>query len=251
MNNILKLDIKSIQIIAHKVEEANFYYSTTKRDYDGLIVITSGNGFITDKNNIKHPIAEGDVVLVNEGDRYSIEFSQPSSYITSGLSLETDKSLLPLIYKCTKDQFKKILEICKIWQSRSWDSYTVCRIALMQIYCDIIKHTVKADETDDFISKAVSYIHKNFRSNFSGKEISEHCSVSLSYLRSSFLKQTGRTIVEYRDSLRIAAAKEMLVSKYFTITEIASELGYCDVYHFSKIFKHYVGISPNSWINNK
>jgi len=73
--------------------------------------------------------------------------------------------------------------------------------------------------------------------------------VSMSYLRTRFLKQTGQTIGKYRDSLRIAAAKEMLESKYFTVTEIANELGYCDVYHFSKVFSTYVGMSPTKWIN--
>ena len=250
MNNSLNLDIKNIQIIVHKSEDAKFRFYTPKRSYDGMILITHGNGFVTEKNGVKHAISEGDVVLVNENDEYSIEFPEPSSYITTGLDLETDKTLLPLIHKCTKEQLKKIVEICKIWQSRSWDSYTMCRIGLMQFYYDIIKHTSKTDKSDDFVTKAISYIHKNFKNNFSGKEIADYCSVSLSYLRSIFLKQTGKTIVEYRDFLRIAAAKEMLESKYFTVTEIASELGYCDVYHFSKIFKHYVGISPSQWNAN-
>ena len=64
------------------------------------------------------------------------------------------------------------------------------------------------------------------------------------------MKQTGMTVLQYRDSLRIAAAKEMLESGYFTASEIASELGYCDVYHFSKSFANQVGLSPRKWLNN-
>jgi len=56
------------------------------------------------------------------------------------------------------------------------------------------------------------------------------------------------TVGKYRESLRIASAKEMLESGYFTVTEIATQLGFCDVYHFSKVFSACVGCSPTSWI---
>ena len=148
------------------------------------------------------------------------------------------------MHKCNKEQYKKIIDICKKWQSRSWDSYAACRIGLLEFYLEIIQNSTESEPEDNFVLKAISYIHKNFKTNFSGKDISDYCSVSISYLRSSFLKHTGQTIVEYRDGLRIAAAKEMLESKYFTVTEIAAELGYCDIYHFSKVFKASVGCSP-------
>ena len=53
--------------------------------------------------------------------------------------------------------------------------------------------------------------------------------------------------ISYRDNLRIIAAKEMLESGIFSATEIAAELGYCDIYHFSKVFKKYVGVSPTEY----
>ena len=56
------------------------------------------------------------------------------------------------------------------------------------------------------------------------------------------------TITQYRDNLRINVAKELLESGHFSVTEISIELGYCDIYHFSKIFKQIVGISPQKYI---
>ena len=53
------------------------------------------------------------------------------------------------------------------------------------------------------------------------------------------------TLTGYRDNLRMENAEEMLKSKNFTITEIALELGYCDVYHFSKAYKKIKGIPPS------
>jgi len=249
MKEKFTLDITNIQIIVHKSEEKNFVFDNPKRAFDGFIMITSGNGFISDSNGIHHKISKGDMVITNLGDKYKIEFEEPCSYITSGLTIVTDKKLFPFIHRCNKKEYDEILKICDIWQSRSWDSYAKCRIKLMNFYINIIDENSLYKNVDTDIKNALEYIHRNFKKNFSGNDIASECSVSLSYLRGKFMKQTGMTVLQYRDSLRIAAAKEMLESGYFTASEIASELGYCDVYHFSKSFANQVGLSPRKWLN--
>ncbi len=247
MDNILILDISDIQIIAHKTEDTDFRFFNPQRPYDGLIMITSGNGYAIDGNGKKYAVTVGDIIIANKDDRYSIELDAPCSYVTSGFSLNTDKSLLPFIYKSTETQSKRLKDVCKIWQSRSRYSYAFCRIGLLQLYMDIVQSTSILETENSFIDKAISYIHKNFKTNFSGADIAAYCSVSLSHLRSQFLRQTGKTVLEYRNSLRISAAKEMLESKYYSVAEIAAELGYCDVYHFSKSFSSSVGCAPSRW----
>lgn len=116
----------------------------------------------------------------------------------------------------------------------------------MEFYLEIIKIQMTYLDTDKDINKAIKFIHKNFKSTFSGAEIAEYCNVSLSHLRNKFSRQTGMTITQYRDNLRIENAEEMIKSKNFTMTEIAVELGYCDVYHFSKAFKRIKGVPPTS-----
>ncbi len=247
MHEELVLDITDIQIIVHKTEEKNFRFFNPKRSFDGFVMLTEGSGFVTDKNGKKHTFSRGDMLITSKGDQYLVEFEEPCSYVTSGLTLCTNTKQLPFIYRCMERQHDEILKICNIWQSRSWDSYQKCRISLLNFYLELIESTVSVSKMEKDISKAVEFIRENFKRNFSGEEIAEYSSLSLSYLRAKFLHQMGMTIVKYRDSLRIAAAKEMLESRYFTIKEIAAELGYCDVYHFSKFFSSNVGISPAKW----
>jgi len=249
MKEGFELDITDIQIIVHKKENANFVFRNPEREFDGFIMITSGKGTVTDPEGARHMISKGDMIIANFGDRYMLEFEEPCSYVTSGLTLNTDKTLLPFLHKCSKKEYDTILDICEVWQSRSWDSYTKCRIKLMNHYLNLIHIDSSYINVDSDINNALKYIHKHFKTNFSGEEVASFCHVSLSYLRGKFLKQTGYTIVEYRDSLRIAAAKEMLKSGCFTVTEIASELGYCDVYHFSKGFSTHTGLSPTKWLH--
>jgi len=59
------------------------------------------------------------------------------------------------------------------------------------------------------------------------------------------------TITDYRNDLRISAAKQMLQSGLFSVKETAMELGYCDVYYFSKCFTAETGITPARFANTK
>jgi len=248
MTENFELDITDILIVAEKNEEANFHFFNKKRSWDGFIMLTEGSGYAVDKNGVRHDFTKGDVIIACKGDSYEVGFDEPCSYITTAFTLHTDKCDLPFITKCSDRQYGELLKICKIWQSRSWDSYVRCRVGLILFYLELIKSSANTGNYDKDIENAVKFIHEHFKTNFSGQELADYCCVSLSYLRAKFLKQTGMTVGKYRESLRIASAKEMLESGYFTVTEIATQLGFCDVYHFSKVFSACVGCSPTSWI---
>ena len=253
MSGFKGFNIKNIYIIVQKEENEKFDFVNTCRPWDGFVLITSGKGYVTDKNGAKYDVEPGHMLLLRKGDSYETHLEKGCSYVTSALDFEFDEDTefpvnLPFLVKCSQKQNEKILSVCEIWQSRSWDSYTRCRVMLLDFYLGILKMQIEAADADKDIAKAISYIHANFRSNFSGNDVAKYCVLSPSYLRTKFLKQTGKTITEYRDNLRISAAKEMLSSHCFTITEIALELGYCDIYHFSKAFKKHTGISPTHYI---
>lgn len=59
-----------------------------------------------------------------------------------------------------------------------------------------------------------------------------------------FKRQTGHSPIDYLIQTRIAKARNLLLRSDATLSEIAAEVGYSDVYYFSRIFKKHVGISP-------
>ena len=252
MDEFIKIDVDNISIIVEKFEKGEFSFHNPKREFDGFVLITSGTGFAYDKYGNEFPVESGDMLVVRKNDKYGLYFPSDCSYITSAYSLLCDSeneliNRLPFIMKLHNTQIQSIRTMYSVWQRREWHSYTLCRIELIKMYIELIKQTIKTSTADKDVLSATKYIHKNFKKNFSGKDISDFCSISISHLRTKFLNQTGETIISYRDRLRISSAKEMLESGIFSITEISAELGYCDVYHFSKVFKKYVGMPPSEY----
>jgi YesN/AraC family two-component response regulator len=79
------------------------------------------------------------------------------------------------------------------------------------------------------------------------KDLAKKCSVSPSYLSSRFKKETGMTITEYLQHIRIDHAIKLLNTENISIQQIADACGFQDSNYFIRIFKKYKGISPNQY----
>ena len=81
-------------------------------------------------------------------------------------------------------------------------------------------------------------------------EMAKLCGVSECYFRKLFKEYSGESPVDFRQRYRIEKAKQLLLSdEGFTIGEIAEELNFTDIYHFSKTFKKYTDISPRQFVS--
>ena len=63
----------------------------------------------------------------------------------------------------------------------------------------------------------------------------------------SFKKKYGTTPHKYLIDIRIDRAKNLLLNRNITLTEIADYLCFSSLYHFSNVFKKRVGISPSMY----
>ncbi len=73
------------------------------------------------------------------------------------------------------------------------------------------------------------------------------CGMSEGVFYSYFKKWTGLSPVEYRNSIRINAARSLLSNTDLKISEISIRCGFDDPYYFSRIFKKAVGLPPREY----
>lgn len=90
-------------------------------------------------------------------------------------------------------------------------------------------------------------IEKNFTKAMSLREMARLCHMSENYFSRMFGRVTGTTFPRYINGLRIARAKELLLSGTLKINAIAYEVGYDDPAYFVRKFKQFTGMSPTEW----
>lgn len=70
---------------------------------------------------------------------------------------------------------------------------------------------------------------------------------SIPYFSSLFKKTTGQTYTQYMMSMRIQAAKKLLLTTDLRTFQIAEQVGMENYRHFNKIFKRMVSMSPTEF----
>lgn len=71
--------------------------------------------------------------------------------------------------------------------------------------------------------------------------------LSESRFRLLFHKLTGCSVTRYQNRLRIQAAQDLLASGHYSVGEVAEELGFRDIYYFSRLFKRFTGMPPSAF----
>ncbi|MBP1988850.1 helix-turn-helix domain-containing protein [Paenibacillus eucommiae] len=93
----------------------------------------------------------------------------------------------------------------------------------------------------------ISMADNNYQRNLTTEEMEEALDRKYEYLCNVFKKYAGITIGTYIQQLRVQRAKYLLNSTDKSIQTIALEVGMEDPFHFSKLFKKKVGISPSEY----
>ena len=240
--------IEKIYVILKKVAPPNFCFKNPGREWDGFVYLLSGGGeFIDEEGNVS-PFTPGDCVFLSRNQKYTTKLKGGSEYITTAYDLsseECDSHPYHLLLHLTEKEKTQILDLLNVFNRRANGYLTECRILLMRIYEEVYsKLRSENNASESNAARARDYIQKHFKENTRLDTIAEYCNCSPSYLRAQFKLENGVSMGKYRESLRMREAEKMLKSGLVEIKAISEELGYYDVYHFSKCFKTTFGFSP-------
>ena len=99
------------------------------------------------------------------------------------------------------------------------------------------------------LKKAEHFILENFTRKISLEEIAKKSGFSSPYFSTMFKEEMGENLSSYLNRLRVEKAKVLLAETNHSLNKIARSCGFEDQSWFSKIFKHYTGISPGRYRN--
>lgn len=110
---------------------------------------------------------------------------------------------------------------------------------------------VRERRTNSLIARAVTYIETNYQVPLSYRDVAKEIGISPSYFLNLFKKETGTTFVDHLTAVRIAAAKQRLVSSNLNITQIAFDVGFNSSNYFSSIFRKLVGVPAKEYRDSR
>ncbi len=117
---------------------------------------------------------------------------------------------------------------------------------MVKKYCRLVnKHSQRNYSL--LIQKVVTQIESDLASDLSLNNLAKIFEVNPSYLSSLFKKETGSTLTEYVNKMRVERAKELLSSTNIQIQNIAQRCGMLDVNYFTKTFKKHTNLTPKKY----
>jgi AraC-like DNA-binding protein len=94
------------------------------------------------------------------------------------------------------------------------------------------------------VEQVIFLLKQNLASPPSLEELGKKIGCSHFYLSRIFSAQTGKTITQYLRRLRMERAADLLKSREYNVTEVALEVGYSSLSHFSAAFHETFGCCP-------
>jgi len=79
------------------------------------------------------------------------------------------------------------------------------------------------------------------------EDIAGHCGYSPKYFAKKFRRETGHVLKQFVDGVRCRMAQDLLAHSDLRVGEIARDVGFDDIYGFSRFFKRVTGRSPRAY----
>lgn len=99
------------------------------------------------------------------------------------------------------------------------------------------------------VNNAVKYIEANYTEKLKLSDVAEQVYVSQWHLSKLLNRYTEKSFSDILNNVRIEKAKELLKNPALRIGDIAEQVGFLDMAHFSRVFKKQTGQSANEYRN--
>lgn len=210
--------------------------------YPGMLFYHHPNQIFGFENSKEHPM-----------HLFGVNFQVAEVYFDEGKWSVKDICRLPFerIYMLPdRDILIKYFEkLTLVWNEKYSNHELKLRSIFLGILYEIAKqtHILQSDtKILQCIENTQSYIRKQFNRNLSLNSLANISGYNPNYFGEVFKKYTGKTPIEFVNSVRVEKAAELLCIGY-SVTAASSAVGFSDPFYFSKVFKKFKGVSPKDY----
>ena len=218
----------------------------------------------------------GDVVLIGPDSvhktsslndmphtRYVLNFNREYLEDIAGLFQQIDfftcfEGNTHVLQLASKNQVMVENLLCQLWKQHELETQVAIaarklRLAELLLLLAEYARLARASNPDHgritnrTIEAVQKYISTHYTDKLSLSCISARFYISPYYLSQLFKKVTNLSIVEYTNSVRLMAAKNLLEKSDLKIARVSEEAGFNTTTHFSRLFKEATGLSPQQY----
>lgn len=121
-------------------------------------------------------------------------------------------------------------------------------VKLLKIMGDYLSHNRVIELYYRTIVETVSdYLEKNYEHEITSADIEKITRYRYSYVCDIFKQQTGGTIKQFLEEIRLKKATELLKGTSWKIYEISERCGYKNSYYFNRVFKRKYSCTPQEY----
>ncbi len=212
-------------------------------------------------SGVQVEVTPGTMLLFHRQVRHSAwsDVSEPWSFYAVGFELRggdgaAGRRLSQLPWHARPANSRQVLEewtqLHRTWTGRLPGYSLACRgiiHTLMHHYIVAARRQQPNVPHARRLEQTLELLHANVGRIFAVEDLARRAGLSASRFRVLFRRHTGCSVTRYQNRLRIAAAADLLRSGQYSVTDAADEMGFRDVYYFSRLFKRITGMPPSAW----
>ena len=230
---------------------------------DSTIELNKGEILVIGPNSVHSSFRPSQFV----GKQYVIRFlpslllSSPSKIIKQNANIFLEYAS-PYNHHIISNQ--NLYNTCSEYASKIYnlDKETSSNALLVQAYLLMLIHSFlqskeiaqtiqpisrKYSQTIASIKSTATYIQTHYEEKISLEEMAKKANVSYSYYSQLFKDIIGKSFSEFLNTVRIAAAEELLLKTNLSMKEIAETVGICPQSSFNHTYKKIRGCSPKEF----
>lgn len=224
-----------------------------------VILCVAGAGWC-ELDGVRHDVREGEVLLIppRQSHRYYADADDPWSIwwlhvtgedlpdLQAAIGLTVARPIAPVTDPVRAAAL--IEDVCtSLARDETSASLTAAAGAAWNLLAQLAADRHQRSVGDAAISRVQSHLREHLAEPFVVAELAAQAGFSTSHFSARFHAVTGFSVTEYVKRLRMARARELLITTDETVAEIAQEVGYPDQFYFSRQFRAVNGSSPRSF----
>lgn len=216
-------------------------YGPAVRQYTLIHFVLSGSGFL-EKGGKKYPVRAGQAFIILPGEittYYTEEDPWHYQWVGFDGTLCEHFARLSPVVDFSHNWVSEMLEHA---ESDVMQEYKIAAV-LFSMYAEFF---ASQKHGNHYVRRVQNYIQTMYMHPLRVEQMAQMVNLDRRYLSRVFKEKIGCSIQEYIVKVRMEQAK-ICLKNGTSVAQTAHLCGYDDVCNFSKMFKRYTGISPNSW----